>query len=368
MVYSSFDGISFNDKEDRRTIHSSLAVLPVSGSKDSKDEQIQTSSFAGRQEDRLQPTGNKLLRIRTFTSGAFSSFVSRVGAPKNAFTPSNQEIANEHKATRVLAVVFGCFFVCWTPFFAANFAVGFCGRACSVPPAIASLFLWLGYGSSTLNPLIYTAFNKRFRQAFLRVLRCQCLLPIRTSEMSRHSRTNIPLDNQTSTFDRSFAMRSSCRSENTYWKTGSCRDFSFPVGSRSVEQSTLHVSNSEVRPLLIWHSEENPSTNLESQKNELQVQVPDTLLSRSSSLIVFHDSENARKPTDRHLLMEKSPSLQQSSAGECKTSGTHSPIGNLSNEIIDECDNSLSPKTQTTDDTDRQNTDAIDQAMDETFV
>ncbi|VDK61464.1 unnamed protein product [Anisakis simplex] len=63
-------------------------------------------------------------------------------------------------ATRVLAVVFGCFFVCWTPFFAANFALGFCGNRCAAPPSVASLFLWLGYVSSTINPLIYTIFNR----------------------------------------------------------------------------------------------------------------------------------------------------------------------------------------------------------------
>lgn len=115
---------------------------------------------------------------------------------------SLQELLSEHKATRVLAVVFICFFFCWTPFFIANFIFGFCGQvstcsethptvileSCEPPVAISTLFLWLGYVSSTINPLIYTVFNKRFRkvayivmcannniiQAFIRILRGRC--------------------------------------------------------------------------------------------------------------------------------------------------------------------------------------------------
>ncbi|KAI6205172.1 G-PROTEIN-RECEP-F1-2 domain-containing protein [Aphelenchoides besseyi] len=68
---------------------------------------------------------------------------------------TNAELANEHKATRVLAVVFACFF--------------------TLPSWLDSVILWLGYLSSTLNPAIYTIFNRRFREAFLRILRCQCL-------------------------------------------------------------------------------------------------------------------------------------------------------------------------------------------------
>ncbi|VDO18419.1 unnamed protein product [Brugia timori] len=64
------------------------------------------------------------------------------------------------QATRVLAIVFACFFICWTPFFGGNLVLGFCGKRCALPPTIASFFLWLGYFSSTINPLIYTIFNR----------------------------------------------------------------------------------------------------------------------------------------------------------------------------------------------------------------
>lgn len=92
---------------------------------------------------------------------------------------TSMELANEEKASRVLAFVFSSFFICWTPFFLSNFARGFCGENCAVPKWAESLFLWLGYTSSILNPIIYTTFNKRFRQAFGRILRCHCNNPQR---------------------------------------------------------------------------------------------------------------------------------------------------------------------------------------------
>lgn len=83
------------------------------------------------------------------------------------------EVANEQKATRVLGLVFACFFVCWTPFFALNFTYAFCAEHCQAPYLIEMIFLWLGFLSSTINPIIYTVFNKKFRQAFERIVRCR---------------------------------------------------------------------------------------------------------------------------------------------------------------------------------------------------
>lgn len=84
------------------------------------------------------------------------------------------DLANEQKATRVLGLVFACFFICWTPFFALNFTNAFCGDYCrAVPRSLESTFLWLGYLSSMINPIIYTTFNRRFRRAFLNIISCK---------------------------------------------------------------------------------------------------------------------------------------------------------------------------------------------------
>ena len=37
---------------------------------------------------------------------------------------------------------------------------------------ITKWFLWLGYSSSILNPIIYTVFNRAFKRTFLRLLTC----------------------------------------------------------------------------------------------------------------------------------------------------------------------------------------------------
>ncbi|KAA0192342.1 5-hydroxytryptamine receptor 1, partial [Fasciolopsis buskii] len=48
------------------------------------------------------------------------------------------------------------------------------GEEFPVPPALQSLFLWLGYINSTLNPIIYAIFNQEFRIPFKEILLCRC--------------------------------------------------------------------------------------------------------------------------------------------------------------------------------------------------
>ncbi|CAG9534122.1 unnamed protein product [Cercopithifilaria johnstoni] len=121
---------------------------------------------------------------------------------KETIPKRNTELTNENKATRVLAIVFVCFFICWTPFFGANLAVGFCGERCALPPTIASFFLWLGYFSSTINPLIYTIFNRQFRRTFLRIFRCQCTHSIQSTYVGNYNLRRTDNDDWATT-DRS---------------------------------------------------------------------------------------------------------------------------------------------------------------------
>jgi len=74
----------------------------------------------------------------------------------------------EHKAAITLGVIMGVFLLCWVPFFSINVVAAFC-RGC-VPPIVFSAFTWLGYLNSTMNPVIYSVFNRQFRDAFKRVL------------------------------------------------------------------------------------------------------------------------------------------------------------------------------------------------------
>ncbi|KAI8117443.1 5-hydroxytryptamine receptor 2B [Lucilia cuprina] len=79
------------------------------------------------------------------------------------------EAKRERKAAQTLAIITGAFVVCWLPFFVMALMLSLC-KSCEINAAVASLFLWLGYFNSTLNPIIYTIFNPEFRRAFQRLL------------------------------------------------------------------------------------------------------------------------------------------------------------------------------------------------------
>ncbi|XP_065208965.1 5-hydroxytryptamine receptor 2C [Planococcus citri] len=84
-------------------------------------------------------------------------------------------VRTEQKATKVLGMVFFTFVVCWLPFFSLNIIFVICPKpSCNVPTGFVDIALWLGYVSSTINPIIYTIFNRTFRAAFMRLLQCKC--------------------------------------------------------------------------------------------------------------------------------------------------------------------------------------------------
>ncbi|CDW54348.1 serotonin receptor protein [Trichuris trichiura] len=87
----------------------------------------------------------------------------------------------EIRAARTLAIVTGSFILCWLPFFVlALYRPIACSSSlennistsnyCNIPPLLDSVFLWLGYVNSALNPLIYTVFSPDFAKAFKKIL------------------------------------------------------------------------------------------------------------------------------------------------------------------------------------------------------
>jgi hypothetical protein len=83
-------------------------------------------------------------------------------------------VRNEQKAVKVLGVVFVIFVIAWFPFCILNLLQGVCKR-CSINGNILDGFVWLGYVSSSINPVVYTIFNRNFRLKFITLLKCQCL-------------------------------------------------------------------------------------------------------------------------------------------------------------------------------------------------
>jgi len=64
--------------------------------------------------------------------------------------------SNERKATKTLGVIMGAFCACWLPFFILALIKPFCDQpATCIPHWLSSIFLWLGFANSFLNPIIY---------------------------------------------------------------------------------------------------------------------------------------------------------------------------------------------------------------------
>ncbi|MCJ8737586.1 hypothetical protein PDJAM_G00025740 [Pangasius djambal] len=86
---------------------------------------------------------------------------------------SMQNLSNEQRASKVLGIVFLLFVVMWCPFFITNVTSVLC-ESCNgkLVEGLLDIFVWVGYVSSGVNPLVYTLFNKTFRGAFTRYITC----------------------------------------------------------------------------------------------------------------------------------------------------------------------------------------------------
>ncbi|XP_070537756.1 histamine H2 receptor-like [Ptychodera flava] len=83
----------------------------------------------------------------------------------------NKPFVNEHKATKILALVMGAFIICWVPYFTLFTFEPVCN--CTIPVTMYQIVLWMGYINSTVNPILYGVFNREFRKAFKILLCCQ---------------------------------------------------------------------------------------------------------------------------------------------------------------------------------------------------
>ncbi|CAJ0920605.1 unnamed protein product, partial [Mesorhabditis belari] len=91
-------------------------------------------------------------------------------APKNKTAGAYEKrLSLEIKAAKTVAIVTGCFILCWL-----GFALVY-GLSLQTSRVMWSILFWLGYLNSALNPVIYTVFNREFRICFKRLLTCHHL-------------------------------------------------------------------------------------------------------------------------------------------------------------------------------------------------
>ena len=84
-------------------------------------------------------------------------------------------LAKERKASTTLGIIMSAFTVCWLPFFVLALVRPFLQEDPSpIPRSLSSLFLWLGYANSLLNPIIYATLNRDFRKPFQQILFFRC--------------------------------------------------------------------------------------------------------------------------------------------------------------------------------------------------
>lgn len=84
------------------------------------------------------------------------------------------QLAKERKASTTLGIIMSAFTVCWLPFFVLALVRPFLHDPGAIPPWLSSLFLWLGYANSLLNPIIYATLNRDFRKPFQEILYFRC--------------------------------------------------------------------------------------------------------------------------------------------------------------------------------------------------
>ncbi|XP_045472458.1 5-hydroxytryptamine receptor 2A-like [Harmonia axyridis] len=164
--------------------HSQLSFINGGGSRDSHSTSSMTSSGrSGYRDQSTQTPENIAKETRNYKLRSLklqlnnvptnlSNFRLLAGKSKRKNFAVNS-VATEQKASKVLGLVFFTFVLCWAPFFILNIIFAAC-PSCDVPEHIVVVCLWLGYLSSTINPVIYTVFNRTFRTAFIRILVCKC--------------------------------------------------------------------------------------------------------------------------------------------------------------------------------------------------
>ncbi|TKS86694.1 5-hydroxytryptamine receptor 1D [Collichthys lucidus] len=156
---------------------SRIFKTPSSGKRFTTAQLIQTS--AGSSLCSLNSASNQEAQLHSGNVGGGGGTPLFMNSVKVKLADSVVErkrlcAARERKATKTLGIILGAFIVCWLPFFVGTLVMAIC-KECWFDPVLFDIFTWLGYLNSLINPVIYTAFNDEFKQAFQKLMKLRRL-------------------------------------------------------------------------------------------------------------------------------------------------------------------------------------------------
>ncbi len=83
-----------------------------------------------------------------------------------------QAMKRDRRALKNLSLLVSVFLVCWMPYTVATIILAFCGEC--VDEDLYEFLVWLLWGNSSLNALLYAYTNHRFRDNYRRILLALC--------------------------------------------------------------------------------------------------------------------------------------------------------------------------------------------------
>lgn len=93
-------------------------------------------------------------------------------APSNIHVNNDKSYAEEVKITKILFIVLIAFVICWTPAFIIEFLDIFQGQY-KLSRQVYLIMPFTGAANCAVNPLIYGLQRRRFREAYINVLKCR---------------------------------------------------------------------------------------------------------------------------------------------------------------------------------------------------
>ncbi|CAJ0947128.1 unnamed protein product, partial [Mesorhabditis belari] len=118
------------------------------------------------------PSPKELLEDVPRGSSFWDKFTRVLHVRRNPVSEEAQQqqrnTVSDQKARLTLGVIMGTFLFCWTPFFLVNIWRSWSPH--DINKEAVQAVTWLGYANSTVNPIIYSIFNRDFRRAFKKII------------------------------------------------------------------------------------------------------------------------------------------------------------------------------------------------------